>query len=38
MYFPIVWGRCDDISAWAAQLAHEHCLVCYDPRLDALRP
>jgi hypothetical protein len=38
MYFPMVWSSCEEISAWAAQLANEHGLVCYDPQLDALRP
>lgn len=38
MYFPMVWSRCEEASAWAAALAHEHGLVCYDPQLDQLRP
>ncbi|MDG4829058.1 hypothetical protein O7627_07025 [Solwaraspora sp. WMMD1047] len=38
MYFPMVWSRCEEVSAWAAQLAAEHGLVCYDPQLECLRP
>ncbi|WAL66482.1 hypothetical protein ORV05_01265 [Amycolatopsis cynarae] len=38
MYFPMVWSRCEEVSAWASQLATEHGLVCYDPQLDRLRP
>lgn len=38
MYFPMVWSSCEEVSAWAAQLAYEHGLVCYDPQLDQLRP
>lgn len=38
MYFPMVWSRCEEVSAWAAQLAAEHGLVCYDPQLERLRP
>ena len=37
VYFPMVWSRCDEVSAWAAQLAAEHGLNCYDPQLDQLR-
>ncbi len=35
---PIRWDRQEDASAWAAQLAHDHGLVCFDPQLDRLRP
>jgi hypothetical protein len=28
MYFPMVWSGCEEVSAWAAQLAYEHGLVC----------
>jgi len=38
VYFPMVYSRCEEVSAWAAQLAHEHDLVCYDPQLERLRP
>ncbi|WIX78677.1 hypothetical protein QRX50_46315 [Amycolatopsis carbonis] len=38
IYFPMVWSRCEEVSAWAAQLAADHGLVCYDPQLERLRP
>jgi hypothetical protein len=38
MYFPMMWSRGEEVSAWAAQLAAEHGLVCYDPQLECLRP
>ncbi|WP_027342981.1 hypothetical protein [Hamadaea tsunoensis] len=38
MYFPMVWSRCVEISAWAADLAAEHGLVCWDPQASKLRP
>jgi hypothetical protein len=38
VYVPMVYSRCEEVSAWAAQLAHEHGLVCYDPQLEQLRP
>lgn len=37
VYFPMVWSRCHEVSAWAAQLAEEHALHCYDPQLRQLR-
>jgi len=37
MYFPMVWSRCEEISAWAAQVAAEQGLNCYDPQRDQLR-
>jgi len=37
LYFPMVWSRCDEVSAWAAELAGQHGLNCYDPQLDRLR-
>ncbi|MEQ4305401.1 hypothetical protein ABNF97_29140 [Plantactinospora sp. B6F1] len=37
VYFPMVWSRCDDVSAWAALLAGEHGLSCYDPPWNQLR-
>ena len=37
VYFPMVWSRCDEVSPWAAQLAEEHGLHCYDPQLQQLR-
>jgi hypothetical protein len=38
IYFPMVYSKCDEASAWAAQVAHEHGLVCYDPQIGKLRP
>jgi hypothetical protein len=32
MSFPMVWSRCEEVSAWAAQLAADHGLNCYDPQ------
>jgi hypothetical protein len=37
MYFPMVGSRCEEVSAWAAQLAADHGLNCYDPQCDQLR-
>ncbi|MEV6599956.1 hypothetical protein AB0M36_24325 [Actinoplanes sp. NPDC051346] len=37
VYFPMVWSRSADVSAWAANLADEHQLHCYDPQLEQLR-
>jgi hypothetical protein len=37
VYFPMVWSRCDDVSAWAVQLAEEHGLNGYDPQWAQLR-
>lgn len=38
IYFPMGYGVSEEVSAWAAQLAQEHGLVCYDPQMDSLRP
>jgi hypothetical protein len=37
VYFAMVLGWADEVSAWAAQLAGAHGLNCYDPQLDRLR-
>ncbi|WP_460492039.1 hypothetical protein [Dactylosporangium cerinum] len=37
VYFPMVLGWADEVSAWAAQLAGVHGLNCYDPQLNQLR-
>jgi hypothetical protein len=37
-YFPMVYSRCEEASAWAAQLAADHGLVCFDPQMGRLRP
>jgi hypothetical protein len=37
VYFPIVWSRCEEVAAWAAGLAEQHQLNCYDPQREQLR-
>jgi hypothetical protein len=37
VYFPMVWSRCDEVSAWAAEVAEQHGLNCYDPQMEQLR-
>lgn len=36
VYFAMVFSRAEEASAYAAQLAHAHGLVCYDPQGDGL--
>jgi hypothetical protein len=38
VYLTMAWSRCEEVSAWAAQLAAQHDLVCYDPQMGRLRP
>lgn len=38
IYFGMVYDRAEEASAFAAQLAKDHSLVCLDPQLEALRP
>ena len=38
IYFPMVYSKAEEASAWAAQVAQEHGLVCYDPQAEKLRP
>ena len=38
IYFPMVYSMAEEASAFAADLARQHGLVCYDPQLDRLRP
>ncbi|WP_144128266.1 hypothetical protein [Catellatospora sichuanensis] len=38
IYFPMVWSQCVEVSEWAARVAHDHGLVCYDPQHSTLRP
>lgn len=38
IYFSMVWSRADEVSAFAAQLAERHGLVCYDPQSETLLP
>ncbi len=37
MYFPMVYSRAEEVSAFAAQLAEDHGLNCYDPQWNQLR-
>jgi hypothetical protein len=37
IYFPMVSSRGDEASVWAAQVAEEHGLVCFDPQTEQLR-
>ena len=37
VYFPMVWSRSEEVSAWAADLAEQHQLNCYDPQREQLR-
>lgn len=38
MYFPIGWSGAEEASAFAADLAQAHGLVCYDPQMEQMRP
>ena len=38
IYFPMVFSMANEVSAFAADLAQQHGLVCYDPQLERLRP
>ena len=38
IYFPMSWSRAAEASAFAARVAAEHGLVCYDPQTESLRP
>jgi hypothetical protein len=38
IYFPMVFSMADEASAFAADLAQQHGLVCFDPQLERLRP
>jgi hypothetical protein len=37
VYFPMVFSMADEASAFAADLARQHGLVCFDPQLQRLR-
>jgi len=37
-YFPMVWSMAEEASEYAARLAAEHGLVCFDPQVSRLRP
>ncbi|MEU4222305.1 hypothetical protein [Actinoplanes sp. NPDC026623] len=36
LYFPIAWSRGEEVAQWAARLAEEHGLHCYDPQSNRL--
>lgn len=38
VYFAMVWSRAEDASAYAAELAAAHGLVCFDPQMETVRP
>lgn len=38
VYFAMVWSRCEEAGEFAAQLAAQHGLVCFDPQSERLRP
>jgi hypothetical protein len=38
IYLTMVYSMAEETSAFAADLARQHGLVCYDPQLDRLRP
>ena len=37
LYFAMVFSQADSVSAFAAKLAEDHGLVCFDPQLNELR-
>ena len=37
LYLALVYSQCDEASAWIAQLAQDHGLVCYDLQAGELR-
>jgi hypothetical protein len=37
VYFPMVFSRADEASTFAAALARDHGLVCFDPQMGCLR-
>ena len=37
IYFAMVYSKAEEAAEFAAQLASEHGLVCFDPQLEALR-
>lgn len=38
VYFPMTHSRAAEASAFAAEVAQQHGLVCYDPQTQSLRP
>jgi hypothetical protein len=37
VYFAMVFSQADEASSYAAALARDHGLVCFDPQLEGLR-
>jgi len=37
IYFPMIASRGDEVSVWAARVAEDHGLVCFDPQTEQLR-
>lgn len=38
IYFAMVWSQGEEASAFAASVAAQHGLVCFDPQAEVLRP
>ncbi|MFE5618325.1 hypothetical protein [Streptomyces sp. NPDC056524] len=38
VYLLMSYGQAEEVSEFAAALAHEHGLVCFDPQGECLRP
>ena len=38
VYFPMQWSRAREASAFAAEVAQQYGLICYDPQTESLRP
>jgi hypothetical protein len=38
IYFPMGWSVAEEASAFAADVAQQHGLICYDPVRECLRP
>jgi hypothetical protein len=38
VYFPMQWAKAAEASAFAAEVAQQHGLICYDPQTEQLRP
>jgi hypothetical protein len=37
VYLPMQWSRAAEASAFAAEVARQHGLICYDPQTESLR-
>lgn len=38
VYLLMSYGKAEEVSEYAAALAHEHGLICFDPQGECLRP